>query len=1101
MCGHHACFHRGHQEQPSSKHTVEGIFPSNDGYRAGMPPPGAKISRSDNLGARREATKSQDRKKSFRHATHAVRGSTGSHARRLSPRPRSPSSQRSLGVAKAGPTGLGLYIAQTRDQHVGDKITAAAKYAADQLPPTRTPSRATGQGVSQRSEGIQASPARIFSDHVRSQALGLTVPSGPPPPLIHPYDQAQSATEIATPSNSGTPALAGADDALQHVKSGVDELHEDVARFNNSPTSPRLDSRAGSQQAEKEQRELCELQPFERRNDVGPGQRDSPTIGNLISHVISLRNMLANTPNLGMSLASLGQRVDALETASFAHSSVEELNDKFDHFDGRILDIESRVDELEKVTKDLIDSSDAATLIESFGLDHNNIRMTERLQGRPGEIGTGPTPLVDLRGLSSAYQTRATAIERLQGIEHRLAHIAAQTDISFCLPMEIEVVYLPWGPNLKGLWHEAGSNTVSSIPVTQPSEGLAIGMDEPSSHGYAQHSVAGNVNCIPLAEFEEWSHFTLTPKAVGPSSGITGRVYERLKSRGCVRNITLEDASARHVWRSIWNNFGDLLANTDSASTLKAESSAFSSLLGLQSPFVPLRKIHKHSRLRFLSESELATPALWTLSFLKSGVFMKAPSAGLTRLYITSPMAYLQSTGSVGWTWQRLRELPRVSPNSAGKELASHDNGVEEADAMEPCWEYDSKIDPPPSNQGSFASNAALPQNLNASFDNSHHPSPPPTKPELSQNEVVPNNANEARSEPSFDEFSSEPSDSQAQQSHFAPITPMSELPTSSRPSIAQRRTTSLPTTDPALSTSMPHITVLDQPRPKRQVASFDQAFTARSFPKAIKSGARPLSALSKRRRLSRTPSGRDLNGEAGAPWTPRRSSGLGSPEHDGYNEEGRAEEERLATKLPPKGRSQAVGAYATPYSWSGPGRPVEPGDTDVEMSDDSSANDEDFESEDDSEEESEDGDPAFKDDLPRSFESEVEKDNAIMEFEEAWEGVGDDSGSDAELGFLRSKRKRVGHNRRKTGPRRKVSLQDIAMNDEDEDVEIEEHMDLEDDRTAGERVDAANDHEDDKDDEPSDDEAFAAEDDENDDEEGEEDEGDEDDEANVLET
>ncbi|KAK7744534.1 hypothetical protein SLS53_003419 [Cytospora paraplurivora] len=117
--------------------------------------------------------------------------------------------------------------------------------------------------------------------------------------------------------------------------------------------------------------------------------------------------------------------------------------------------------------------------------------------------------------------------------------------------------------------------------------------------------------------------------------------------------------------------------------------------LGLHQPWVPLRKVKKDDALRFLAPAELLTPVLWNTTFLNDTVVMKAGNQH--RLYITQPEAYLQHRQDINfhglnscWTWQRIREMDRVYPDSQSSDGSS---GVLEADAFEECWQFNQKLD------------------------------------------------------------------------------------------------------------------------------------------------------------------------------------------------------------------------------------------------------------------------------------------------------------------------------------------------------------------------------------------------------------------------
>ncbi|KAF3357930.1 Putative pectin lyase F-1 [Verticillium dahliae VDG1] len=161
--------------------------------------------------------------------------------------------------------------------------------------------------------------------------------------------------------------------------------------------------------------------------------------------------------------------------------------------------------------------------------------------------------------------------------------------------------------------------------------------------------------------------------------------------------MSVKGPDARSVEAAIQAAFGPILHRmSTSASTSRRRSinTKMDKFMGLQQPWVPLRKIHKDSRLRFLSPAEMVTPALWDVPFLNS-IIMRASER---RLFITQSEAYLQDLHmhDQGWTWQRLREQPRVYPEKS----ASQD--VPEADAHEECWAFTEQLDEPVSAQSSL---------------------------------------------------------------------------------------------------------------------------------------------------------------------------------------------------------------------------------------------------------------------------------------------------------------------------------------------------------------------------------------------------------------
>ena len=951
------------------------------------------------------------------------------------PRPSATSPvQAQAGTSRPRVSGLGLYIESTRNDFA-DKLSAAARFAVDQSVPGPTSSHMTPTELASEQSGpVRASPSRIFSEHIarqRSQAMALAVPTVPTIAGVGPVDLEQSATEVATPSLTGsTPALKAADDAMDQIKAGVEILHQDVAKLQPSPRNTAQGFGAASQRPQQ-QNVLPDNNAYKQTPLARPRKDSDPsTLDTLIATVCSLRHLLAQTPNLGVSVARLGQRIDVLESASFAHSTIEEHAERFEHVDGRIIDIEGRVEELEKFWEDCIESA-------------GSIRSESPAVSRSGLLGArlndDPTPLVDMRIYHRIVDQRATVIQRLRILEDRLSNLSDPLPAATPLPT-VEVVLLPWGKHLKGIWHDPSDPSQASGNVAQPSAAEITQtasmkpLGDRSNKPTSDHQMADSI-------FKEWPYADLAAKAVGPSAGIAGRIYERLNSRGFVRSVTFEDDSAKGAHTAICTAFSDVLQHEPPTKTGHPEKSSLATseqpnLIALRSPFIPLRKVHKDSRLRFLSEPELSTPALWNLHFLDSSVFMHARSTGVSRLFITTPSAYLQNDVYRGWSWQKLRELPRVSDSDVElDEEVNHSQAdapeVPEADALEPCWAHDPKLDPSESQGSSLAASV--------SFESSHHPSPPRTK----VDEEV--NSDEEVGDPNYEQeedqddndasgLSAFSSDESHRRSHH-PITPISDLHASSRPAVGPRRSV----TDPLLTSSMPHISVMQQPHPKRQAASFNHPSS--SNPEVV-SLPRPLSSLSKRRRLSRTPSGR-WGADEEPTWalTPRRSHDAGRRSRSREEDEADAEavyERYIAThsKSGPAERvplkEKKTGPYATPYSFGVTRR------ADIELTDEDS--DSSFDSNDEamndaSSDDEDEADPAFADEVSRSPESEMEIDEAITLQEEAWTGADDDDMDDV---FETGKRRRVGHKRRKTGPRRKAAPLEDEDEEEDNDQEEE---------------------------------------------------------------
>lgn len=376
------------------------------------------------------------------------------------------------------------------------------------------------------------------------------------------------------------------------------------------------------------------------------------------------------------------QRLDRLENVSFSVAGHEECQDKHDNTDLRVTELESRVEEVEKILNN----------------DNSSLGSARRFFRRDlADDATASVVSVSTNGAD-----RTEMYSQLQALQAQVSHLQATTAPSYNNPWELEVVFLPFP--LKGIWLGA-----HEFPVTTQAEapgGSADGwtqMPNTASRSVPDpRSPAAGPDSGELRG-PDW----LLPRACAP-----GRMVDkRLRSRGLVKTIAIKAPDARAIQVAINAAFTDVLRMSafDVASRALVRRAGhdidppLSTALGLQQPWVPLRKVHKDSRLRFLASSELVTPALWDYSFLTSSVVMKA--SGMQRLYITQREAYLQDhlighqAFESGWTWQKLRTLTRVYPDSQ-----SSNGDVPEADALEECWTWNDRLDEPPSSRPSSAS-------------------------------------------------------------------------------------------------------------------------------------------------------------------------------------------------------------------------------------------------------------------------------------------------------------------------------------------------------------------------------------------------------------
>ncbi|KAK3052658.1 hypothetical protein LTR09_006139 [Extremus antarcticus] len=468
-----------------------------------------------------------------------------------------------------------------------------------------------------------------------------------PPPVVIPtgsrITEDYSATEVATPSIAGTPdfrALAASSSSGNRPSPG----HLQPGNLQR----PRI--------------EPPRLTSNERTANVeGPAP---------------VRN---TTPDLQNILQTYGRRLDILETLSFSHVPVEELQDRFEHFDGRILDLEQwRVDQ---------DQREPAP-------DH--IRSTHARERRmlPAEASSFDSDeSFDMNAAAHAeavvlatLAANAETHPRIDALESRVQELEQTALPSFARPWRVQVVLLPWGRDLKGIWFSATEATRrSTMANTQLTEEWTGAQSGPNL-SFNSASGAWTTESIQAwaKEAQEW----LSPKACGPS----GAVFQRLASRGLVRDMTLRESDARHIANMIDSTFGELGIGGKDVSGAE-ETRRYQAL---QQSLIPLRKVRKSARLRFLSPAEMVTSASWTASFLDSSVFMKVGD-GQRRLYITTPEAYSQPNTNDVWSWKRLRGLTAFEA-TAGEQAARTENV-----AIEACWSYNERLDRSDSLHSSFA--------------------------------------------------------------------------------------------------------------------------------------------------------------------------------------------------------------------------------------------------------------------------------------------------------------------------------------------------------------------------------------------------------------
>ncbi|KAF5666828.1 hypothetical protein FHETE_6052 [Fusarium heterosporum] len=365
--------------------------------------------------------------------------------------------------------------------------------------------------------------------------------------------------------------------------------------------------------------------------------------------------------NLSETVSGHDQRLDRLETVSFTAAGHEDCHEKHDHADIRMTDLESRVEEVEKLVNDnrsvLNDSNSAAS---RRGDDASMISVSTSVTSRPTHS----------QELLSQVQSLQEQVIQLQSLMPSPNH-----------PFEIEVVFLPFP--LKKVWQEA--QQFKNEPHISNDDWTQLPMTHSTTTMRSEMSLYPDWMAGMAAEQDtKW----LLPKACSDK----GVIDRRLRSRGLIKTISVKGSDARSMTMAMNAAFGHVFREMNIFSRPQTTDPRSSTFLGLQSTWVPLRKIHKDSRLRFLSPAEMMTPAVWDVQFL-SQVMMRASEP---RLFITHPDAYLQDFQAyeMGWTWQMLREMSPVVPDVS--------DSLDESKAFEECWSWVEQLDEPPSAEGSM---------------------------------------------------------------------------------------------------------------------------------------------------------------------------------------------------------------------------------------------------------------------------------------------------------------------------------------------------------------------------------------------------------------
>lgn len=408
-------------------------------------------------------------------------------------------------------------------------------------------------------------------------------------------------------------------------------------------------------------------------------------IMDILPHLTDIHDHYAAKPTLNDRLQNHEDRIDTLENATHGHHSVvaateserncdcdcDLLRHNHEKHESRIKRIENALS-AKKIRGFAQLEEGGSFLSEASQSTTNQVELYSRMDSRVGDIETRLSRLDDSTMLPSAAN-----------------------------PWEFEVVFLPFGADLTRIW---GSLDNFNSQMSRRSSTAELG----SSQFHRNASATRFYDRAPKEQ--SWGHFLeqtysqadlLSARACGSNS----LVDQRLHSRGLVRSVFVKGADAQHVQYAVSEAFGDLLQTmADGPSTNAKMSTKVPKKLrryrdALNNLWLPLRKLHKDSKLRFLETSEMMSCSLWTPTFLDE---IAMHQGDRRRLFITSQASYTQHPNNLlpgsGWTWETIRQLPQYDENASqnGSEYEFRPSQSHKADDMilaEPCWDWDEKLD------------------------------------------------------------------------------------------------------------------------------------------------------------------------------------------------------------------------------------------------------------------------------------------------------------------------------------------------------------------------------------------------------------------------
>lgn len=437
------------------------------------------------------------------------------------------------------------------------------------------------------------------------------------------------------------------------------------------------------------------LQVMERVASVGAGRgRAGSTVSavstksDITSVKGTLKTLIDATKELRNDAISHSDRLETIENLP---SALEELAEKLETLDDRIDEryysfeaklenqLEARFAEVDTYMRRQSERKrrrKADERVESSSVNSDPKRRM-RHESEIGVTTRRTTTTSFTTSTSTSFSTpgpvqskddELTALKfQFEQMKNRLTDVEASGAPTAMRPWDIEVVLIPPSSHVRGAWTDAGSSAVSTQVGSElgPSAGTAI---------VSNSSPPLRSGVLPR------------------SFSVNSKTYRRLYSRGFVRRIHITGPTALEVSLAIESAFNHLFnwcqsmsSSSQHSSGYKGSRSSSSSSLDSQRTvrppvrgpgWIPLRKMYKQTVLEYLPKSDLTTPALWTVDYLKVNCMMRSTSRRVI---------YILPTARTSMTWEDIHRLDRYHDQDAVQE-----NSIEDSES---CWEFDFKLD------------------------------------------------------------------------------------------------------------------------------------------------------------------------------------------------------------------------------------------------------------------------------------------------------------------------------------------------------------------------------------------------------------------------